>query len=87
MYDEGYRGRIGRIRAYAESNLQGLQFAGRNGMHKYNNQDHSMVTGLLAAKNIISGELPYPHDAWRVNCDAGYHEEGERLQPKRGTGQ
>ncbi|MFX5689043.1 hypothetical protein ABTD94_21745, partial [Acinetobacter baumannii] len=49
---------------------------GRNGMHKYNNQDHSMMTAMLAAKNIIAGKEIY--DLWDVNEDAEYHEGGER---------
>lgn len=57
---------------------------GRNGMHRYNNQDHAMLTGLLAARNI-AGEGPF--DLWRVNGDAEYLEEeqGEpdgRLVPR-----
>ena len=47
---------------------------GRNGMHKYNNQDHAMMTAILTAKNIIAGEQMY--DPWRVNQDAEYHESG-----------
>jgi hypothetical protein len=46
--------------------------AGRNGMHKYNNQDHSMVTAILAARNVLGAE----HDVWAVNSDEDYHEEG-----------
>jgi hypothetical protein len=54
-------------------------------MHKYNNQDHSMMTAMLAVKNILAGEKRY--DVWCVNQDAEYHEEsksgasGERLVP------
>ena len=48
-----------------------LQFAGRNGLHRYNNQDHAMITGILAARNIC-GET---HDVWAVNADAQYLEE------------
>jgi hypothetical protein len=50
-----------------------LELAGRNGMHKYNNQDHSMMTALLAARNILGlGRF----DTWKVNTDAEYHESG-----------
>jgi hypothetical protein len=45
-------------------------------MHKYNNQDHSMMTAMLAAKNIIAGEILF--DVWDVNEDAEYHEGGDR---------
>ena len=54
----------------------GLYLVGRNGMHKYNNQDHSMMTAMLAAKNIIAGTEVY--DLWDVNEDAEYHEGGDR---------
>jgi hypothetical protein len=45
---------------------------GRNGMHHYNNQDHSMMTALLVARNIATGTT---YDQWKVNTDAEYHEE------------
>src|SRR3712207_5944557 len=50
-----------------------LQLVGRNGMHRYNNQDHSMLTAVLAVRNIL-GES---HDLWHVNADAAYQEEGD----------
>jgi hypothetical protein len=49
---------------------------GRNGMHKYNNQDHSMMTAMLIVENILAGREIY--DVWRVNQDAEYHEAGDR---------
>ena len=49
---------------------------GRNGMHKYNNQDHSMMTAMLCVENIVAGRREY--DLWQVNEDAEYHEAGER---------
>jgi protoporphyrinogen oxidase len=75
VYDNNYTGKIAAIRR-ALSNYPGLHLVGRNGMHKYNNQDHSMMTAMLAAKNIISGEALY--NLWNVNQDAEYHENGER---------
>ena len=51
--------------------LRNLQLVGRNGMHKYNNQDHSMLTARLAVRNYF-GEH---HDLWAVNADEEYHEE------------
>ena len=51
--------------------LKAMQVVGRNGMHRYNNQDHSMLTALLAARNIM-GER---HDLWDVNVERSYHEE------------
>jgi hypothetical protein len=44
---------------------------GRNGMHRYNNQDHSILTGALAARNVLGGS----HDIWNVNLERSYHEE------------
>ena len=43
---------------------------GRNGLHRYNNQDHSMLTAILAVKNLLGGE----HDLWNVNTERSYHE-------------
>ncbi|HEY0404998.1 MAG TPA: hypothetical protein VGC89_04680, partial [Pyrinomonadaceae bacterium] len=51
--------------------LTNLQLVGRNGMHKYNNQDHSMMTGLLAARNILGAN----YDLWETNADQEYQEE------------
>ena len=51
--------------------LATYRLVGRNGMHKYNNQDHSMVTAMLAAKNILGARF----DLWAVNVEEGYHEE------------
>jgi hypothetical protein len=73
------------IRTWLDQYCPNLQVVGRNGMHKYNNQDHSMMTAMLAVKNILAGKTCY--DVWRVNQDAEYHEEdsrgasGERLVP------
>jgi len=75
VYDQGYQTQIQIIRAFLEEVLPNLQLAGRNGMHRYNNQDHAMMTGLLAARNIVAGERRY--DLWRVNQDAEYLEEGD----------
>jgi hypothetical protein len=58
------------IRRFVES-LGNLQLVGRNGMHKYNNQDHSMLTAMLAARNILGGS----YDLWSVNVDQEYQEE------------
>ena len=70
VYDPGYRGRLKIIRQYLAS-IENLQTLGRNGMHRYNNQDHSMLTGMLAVRNL-SGET---HDLWDVNTDRSYYEE------------
>ncbi len=71
VYDDAYRGHLLTIRGWL-ANFPNLELAGRNGMHKYNNQDHSMMTALLAARNILGlGTF----DTWKVNTDAEYHEE------------
>jgi protoporphyrinogen oxidase len=75
VYNHGYQAHIQTIRAFLEEALPNLQVAGRNGMHRYNNQDHAMMTGLLAARNIVAGERRY--DGWRVNQDAEYLEEAD----------
>jgi protoporphyrinogen oxidase len=69
VYDDDYEGSVAQIRAYLDT-LPGLQTVGRNGMHRYNNLDHSMLTGLLAAHNAM-GER---HDLWRVNAERSYLE-------------
>ena len=71
VYDRQYKERVGVIRS-ALNAYPGLQLVGRNGMHKYNNQDHSMMTAMLAVKNIIAGSPLF--DLWQVNEDAIYHE-------------
>ncbi len=75
VYDHFYKENIEMVKEGLEA-YEGLYLMGRNGMHKYNNQDHSMMTAMLAAKNIISGNQMY--DLWNVNQDAEYHEDGER---------
>jgi hypothetical protein len=54
-------------------------------MHKYNNQDHAMMTGLLVARNILAGRQVY--DVWNVNQDAEYHEAGDRGEGSGPAGQ
>ena len=75
VYDENYEDRISLFREWLEKDMPGLHLIGRNGMHKYNNQDHAMMTGLLTAENILAGKPLY--DVWEVNQDAEYHEAGE----------
>lgn len=70
VYYPGYETDIRTIRAHLSA-LSNLQMIGRNGMHRYNNMDHSMVTGLLAARNILGADF----DVWKVNTDAEYLEE------------
>jgi hypothetical protein len=84
VYDHGYRANVARVRSFLEDAASNLQVAGRNGMHKYDNQDHAMLTGMMAARNIMGESF----DLWRVNSDAEYLEEepdaaaeGGRSQP------
>ncbi|MEO1264344.1 MAG: NAD(P)/FAD-dependent oxidoreductase [Pseudomonadota bacterium] len=74
VYDDGYKQNVEAIRSELAETYPGLHLIGRNGMHKYNNQDHAMMTAMLTVKNIIAGELAY--DIWNVNEDAEYHEAG-----------
>jgi protoporphyrinogen oxidase len=72
VYDNNYEAMVTKIRDGLAEHCPGLHQIGRNGMHKYNNQDHSMMTGILVAKNIIANDSLY--DPWRVNQDAEYLE-------------
>ncbi len=71
VYDSTYEEALATVRAFLHP-LGNLQLMGRNGMHRYNNQDHSMFTAMLAVKNILGG----CHDLWDVNLSQEYHEEG-----------
>jgi protoporphyrinogen oxidase len=73
VYDHACAQNLETLRAYLGAHCKGLHVVGRNGMHRYNNQDHSMMTALLTVKNILG---PEHYDVWRVNQDAEYHEEG-----------
>lgn len=70
VYDGEYKKALAEIRTFLKS-LKNLQLVGRNGMHKYNNQDHSMLTAMLAVENIFGAK----HDLWRLNTDEDYLEE------------
>lgn len=74
VYDDAYREHMAMIRLDLEQSYPTLHLIGRNGMHKYNNQDHAMMTAMLTARNILAGERV--HDIWQVNEDAEYHEAG-----------
>ena len=71
VYDDEYKMHVRTIRDYLEAHATNLQLVGRNGMHHYNNQDHSMMTALCAARNIAHNANL---DPWSVNTDAEYHE-------------
>ena len=67
-----------------EDRYPNLHLVGRNGMHKYNNQDHAMMTAMLCVENILAEEKLY--DLWQVNGDAEYHEAGgAETEPEHGT--
>jgi protoporphyrinogen oxidase len=74
VYDGDYARHVEVIRRALAAGYPGLHLVGRNGMHKYNNQDHAMMTAMLTVENIVAGEDRY--DVWAVNQDAEYHEEG-----------
>jgi protoporphyrinogen oxidase len=74
VYDDTYQENVDVIRFALEENFPTLHLVGRNGMHKYNNQDHAMMTAMLTARNIFAGQRKY--DVWAVNHDAEYHEAG-----------
>jgi protoporphyrinogen oxidase len=72
VYDHDYKEKIGVIRDELKK-YPNLHLVGRNGMHKYNNQDHSIMTAMCVVKNIVAGDTKY--DPWKVNQDAEYIEE------------
>jgi protoporphyrinogen oxidase len=72
MYDATYKENVEILRGWLAENTANVFPVGRNGMHRYNNQDHSMYTAMLTVENIVSGTS---HDVWEVNVEAEYHEE------------
>ncbi len=74
VYDDDYARHVDTIRAELEERFPNLHLVGRNGMHKYNNQDHAMMTAMLCTENILADTQLY--DLWQVNGDAEYHEAG-----------
>jgi protoporphyrinogen oxidase len=75
IYDADYEARVTTIRGWLEG-LENLQQVGRNGLHRYNNSDHSMLTAIRAVENLGLGAGR--HDIWAVNTDSAYHEEHVR---------
>ena len=83
VYDETYRANVEVLRAWLEAHTPNVHPVGRNGMHKYNNQDHSMYTAMLTVENIFGAD----HDIWTVNVEEEYHESSRRRTATRaGTG-
>lgn len=74
VYDDEYSTNVAVMRHELEANHPNLHLVGRNGMHRYNNQDHAMMTAMLTVDNIVAGARVY--DIWCVNEDAEYHEAG-----------
>ena len=71
MYDADYAERVAAIRHWL-TGIGNLQQVGRNGLHRYNNSDHSMLTAMRAVENLVAGT---DHDIWAVNAESVYHEE------------
>jgi protoporphyrinogen oxidase len=78
IYDAAYRGHLDTVRAWIDP-IANLHTVGRNGMHKYNNQDHSMLSAMMAVENMRGAR----HDIWSVNSDFDYHEEQKIEAPKK----
>jgi protoporphyrinogen oxidase len=75
VYDDDYETNVDAMRLELEEKHPSLHLVGRNGMHRYNNQDHAMMTAMLTVENIVAGKRIY--DTWCVNEDAEYHEAGD----------
>lgn len=75
VYDDSYAENVLKMRTELEATYPTLHMIGRNGMHRYNNQDHAMMTAMLTVRNIEAGGRIY--DIWAVNEDAEYHESGD----------
>ncbi|MBF9036417.1 NAD(P)-binding protein [Rhodobacterales bacterium HKCCE2091] len=82
VYDTVYREALDIVVDWLGT-LENFQTVGRNGQHRYNNQDHSMLTGMLAARNLLGDN----HDVWAVNVDRAYHEQFERERPETARGE
>jgi protoporphyrinogen oxidase len=83
FYDEYYKDNVDVLRAWLAENASNVWPVGRNGMHKYNNQDHAMYTAMLTVENILKGT---EHDIWAVNVEEEYHEESATASSGGGTG-
>jgi protoporphyrinogen oxidase len=76
MYDATFKANVAILREWLDANAPNVFPVGRNGMHKYNNQDHSMYTAMLSVENIFGAD----HDVWNVNVEAEYHEERDEVE-------
>jgi protoporphyrinogen oxidase len=84
VYDADYEAHVNVVRAELEERFPTFHAVGRNGMHKYNNQDHAMMTAMLTVENIVAGSRKF--DTWQVNDEAEYHEEGGTTSPSGSSG-
>jgi UDP-galactopyranose mutase len=85
MYDAVYKDNVEVIADWLGAAVPNVHPVGRNGLHRYNNQDHSMLTAMYAVENIFGAN----HDVWNVNVEQDYHEEkspGEQAQPAPAAG-
>jgi protoporphyrinogen oxidase len=71
FYDAHYKENVATLAAWLDEHAPNVYPVGRNGMHRYNNQDHSMFTAMLSVENIFGAH----HDVWSVNVEEEYHEE------------
>ncbi|MBU6328428.1 MAG: NAD(P)/FAD-dependent oxidoreductase [Acidobacteria bacterium] len=83
FYDERYKANVQRMREWLEDCTPNVHPVGRNGMHRYNNQDHSMYTAMLTVENIVADTS---YDVWEVNVEEEYHEEASPSRSTSGTG-
>jgi protoporphyrinogen oxidase len=81
-YDDTYAENVEVLKDWLTANTPNVFPVGRNGMHKYNNQDHSMYTAMLTVENLYGAH----HDIWAVNVEEEYHEEGEAVDEIREAG-
>jgi protoporphyrinogen oxidase len=77
FYDAGYKANVAVLAEWLAAHASNVYPVGRNGMHRYNNQDHSMLTAMLSVENIFGAS----HDIWSVNVEAEYHEESTEPIP------
>lgn len=84
VYDDDYAANVESVRSDLEVQFPTLHLVGRNGMHRYNNQDHSMLTAMLTVENILAGHRRF--DVWAVNEDSDYHEAGHSGEQSGASG-
>jgi hypothetical protein len=81
-YDADYKANVDVLRAWLAEHAANVFPVGRNGMHKYNNQDHSMYTAMLTVENLLGAD----HDVWSVNVEEDYHEESRPASSSKSGG-